>query len=200
VITKGLNAGIDGYYKSSHSVLDEGQFGQALILSSFNYKRGEIYGVEFTSSYEHEGFSAYLNFAYEWARGTQVSSAQFLFDPDELAYIQKNWVFLDHDQRFTGSVGASYTWHDWKAAVDGLYGNGLRSGFANTVKLHPYETFNLSLQRQIKITEKTSVTVRFDVVNLFDKIYEIRDGSGIGVGAPQFGQRRGFYGTVAYSF
>ena len=199
-ITKGLNAGIDGYYKSSHSVLDEGQFGQALILSSFNYKRGEIYGVEFTSSYDHEGFSAYLNFAYEWARGTNVSSAQFLFDPAELAYIQKNWVFLDHDQRFTGSAGASYTWHDWKAAVDGLYGNGLRSGFANTMKLHPYETFNLSLQRQIKITEKTSVTVRFDVVNLFDKIYEIRDGSGIGVGAPQFGQRRGFYGTVAYNF
>jgi hypothetical protein len=36
------------------------------------------------------------------------------------------------------------------------------------------------------------------VVNLFDKIYELRDG--IGVGAPQFGQRRGFYGTVAYDF
>jgi len=41
---------------------------------------------------------------------------------------------------------------------------------------------------------------RFDVVNLFDKIYELRDGRGIGVGAPQFGQRRGFYGTIAYDF
>jgi hypothetical protein len=29
------------------------------------------------------------------------------------------------------------------------------------------------------------VTVRFDVVNLFDTIYLIRDGSGIGVFAPQ---------------
>jgi len=36
-------------------------------------------------------------------------------------------------------------------------------------------------------------TVRFDIVNLFDTIYEIRDGSGIGVFAPQFGPRRGFY-------
>src|SRR5213596_4151316 len=53
-IAKGFNVGIDGFYKSSHSVLDEGQFGQALILSSFNYKRGEIYGGEFTSSYDHE--------------------------------------------------------------------------------------------------------------------------------------------------
>jgi outer membrane receptor protein involved in Fe transport len=54
--------------------------------------------------------------------------------------------------------------------------------------------------RRIQITEKTALKIRFDVVNLFDKIYELRDGSGIGVGAPQFGQRRGFYGTVAYDF
>jgi outer membrane receptor protein involved in Fe transport len=199
-IMEGFNVGLDGFYKSSHSTLDEGQFGQALILSSFNYNRGEIYGGEFTSSYDHGPFSAFLNAAYEWARGTNISSAQFLFDPDEFAYIKKNWVFLDHDQRFTGSAGISYTWNDWKAAIDGLYGNGLRRGFANTMKNHPYETFNVSLQRRIKITDKTSVTVRFDVVNLLDKIYELRDGSGIGVGAPQFGQRRGFYGTIAYDF
>jgi opacity protein-like surface antigen len=37
------------------------------------------------------------------------------------------------------------------------------------------------------------VTVRFDVVNVADTIYEIRDGSGIGVFAPQFGPRRGYY-------
>src|SRR5947207_2463441 len=199
-ITEGFNVGLDGFYKSSHSTLDEGQFGQALILSSFNYKRGEIYGGEFTSSYDHGPISAYLNVGYEWARGTHVSSAQFLFDPDEFAYIKKNWVFLDHDQRFTGSAGVSYTWNDWRLAIDGLYGNGLRRGFANTQKNHPYETFNVSLSRRIKITAKTALNIRFDVVNIFDKIYELRDGSGIGVGAPQFGQRRGFYGTVAYDF
>jgi hypothetical protein len=199
-IAEGFNVGIDGFYKSSHSVLDEGQFGEALILSSFNYKRGEIYGGEFSSSYDHGPFSAYFNLAYEWARGTNVSSAQFLFDPDEFAFIRKNWVFLDHDQRFTGSAGVSYTWNDWRLAIDGLYGNGLRRGFANTQKNHPYETFNVSLSRRIQITAKTAVKIRFDVVNILDKIYELRDGSGIGVGAPQFGQRRGFYGTVAYDF
>jgi hypothetical protein len=199
-IIEGWTAGLDGFYKSSHSVLDEGQFGEALILSSFNYKRGEIYGGEFTSNYDHGPFAAYLNVAYEWARGTNVSSAQFLFDPDEFAYIKKNWVFLDHDQRFTGSAGASYTWNDWRLAIDALYGNGLRRGFANTQKGHPYETFNVSLSRRIRITAKTALNIRFDVVNILDKIYELRDGSGIGVGAPQFGQRRGFYGTVAYDF
>jgi outer membrane receptor protein involved in Fe transport len=199
-IAEGFNVGIDGFYKSSHSVLDEGQFGQALILSSFNYKRGEIYGGEFTANYNKGGLSSYLNVGYEWARGTNVSSAQFLFDPDEFAYIKKNWVFLDHDQRFTGSAGISYTWNEWQAGIDGLYGNGLRRGFANTQKNHPYETFNVSLSRRIKLTEKTALKIRFDVVNILDTIYELRDGSGIGVGAPQFGHRRGFYGTVAYDF
>jgi len=199
-ISEGFNVGIDGFYKSSHSVLDEGQFGEALILSSFNYKRGEIYGGELTADYDHGPYSAYGNLAYEWARGTNISSAQFLFDPDEFAYIKKNWVFLDHDQRFTGSVGLAYTLDDWRAAVDGLYGNGLRRGFANTMKNHPYETFNLSLQRSFTIPKAGTLKVRFDVVNVFDKIYELRDGSGIGVGAPQFGQRRGFYGTIVYDF
>jgi outer membrane receptor protein involved in Fe transport len=76
----------------------------------------------------------------------------------------------------------------------------LRQGFANTQKLSPYETFNINLSRRIQITEKTAVKIRFDVVNLLDKVYQLRSGSGIGVGAAQYGQRRGFYGTVAYEF
>src|SRR5438477_5245695 len=41
-IMEGWNVGIDGFYKSSDSTLDEGQFGEALIQSSFNYKVGWI--------------------------------------------------------------------------------------------------------------------------------------------------------------
>ena len=33
---------------------------------------------------------------------------------------------------------------------------------------------------------------RVDVVNVFDEKYQIRNGSGIGVGAPQYGERLGF--------
>jgi outer membrane receptor protein involved in Fe transport len=45
--------------------------------------------------------------------------------------------------------------------------------------------------------ELKPVTLRFDIVNLFDKIYELRDGSGIGVFAPKFGARRGFYAGIS---
>ena len=200
-IMEGWNVGIDGFYKSSHSVLDEGQFGQALILSSFNYKRGRIYGGEFTTNYDHGPFSAYGNVSWDWARGVHPSSAQFLFDPAEYAFINRHWVFLDHDQRWTSTVGAAYTWNDWKISSDFLYGSGLRRGFANTKSVPDYGTVNVALQRNLKIPNVAgSFKIRFDIVNLFDEIYELRDGSGIGVGAPQFGQRRGFYGTVAYDF
>jgi outer membrane receptor protein involved in Fe transport len=199
-ITKDWNAGVDAFYKSSHSLLDEGQFGEALVLSSFNYDRGRQYGGEFTTNFDHGPVSAYGNVGWVWARGTNVSSAQFLFDPDEFQFIKNHWVFLDHDQRITASTGASYTWEDWKGAIDLLYGSGLHRGFANVKTVPSYATANVSLQRNFHISSVGNFKVRFDVVNLFDHIYELRDGSGIGVGAPQFGQRRGFYGTVAYDF
>ncbi|HEX4638892.1 MAG TPA: TonB-dependent receptor [Chthoniobacterales bacterium] len=200
-ILEGWNVGLDGFYKSSHSTIDEGQFGQALILSSFNYKRGRIYGGELTTNYDHGPFSLYGNAAYEWARGTHWSSAQFLFDPTEYKFVKNHWVFLDHDQRWTATAGGAYTWNDWRLSSEFLYGSGLRRGFANTKSVPDYGTVNLGLQRIVKIPKwPGSFKVRLDIMNLFDKIYELRDGSGIGVGAPQFGQRRGFYGTVAYDF
>jgi outer membrane receptor protein involved in Fe transport len=44
------------------------------------------------------------------------------------------------------------------------------------------------------------LTLRFDVINVFDQIYQIRNGTGVGVGAPQYGPRRGFYGGMAWAF
>ena len=41
--------------------------------------------------------------------------------------------------------------------------------------------------------------MRFDVINLIDKRYEIRDGTGVGVGAPQFGPRRGLFFGISKS-
>ena len=199
-IVKGWNVGVDGFYKSSHSLLDEGQFGAALVLSSFNYARGRDYGGEFTTSYDHGPFSAYGNLAYVWARGTEWSSAQFLFAPDEFKFVKHHWIFLDHEQLWTASSGASYTWNDWKGSLDFLYGDGLRRGFVNTKSVPNYGVVNASLQRSVWVPKVGTFKIRFDVVNLLDKVYELRDGSGIGVFAPQFGQRRGFYGTIAYDF
>src|SRR5208282_3812477 len=47
-ILPGLQVGLDGYYKTAKNQLDDGLFGQTLILSSFNYEKGRVEGLEFT--------------------------------------------------------------------------------------------------------------------------------------------------------
>jgi outer membrane receptor protein involved in Fe transport len=74
------------------------------------------------------------------------------------------------------------------------YGSGLPTGFANSEFEAPYVTANLGVAHDfLAFPGAKPLTVRFDVVNVFDKVYELRDGSGIGVFAPQFGARRGYY-------
>jgi outer membrane cobalamin receptor len=199
-ILPGLQVGLDGYYKLSTHLIDEGQFGQALILNPFNYKKGRIYGAELTASYQVGGFTTYANVAYSVAQGKAIESAQFLFEQDELDYIANHYVYLDHDQRWTTSLGASYLWNDTRFSVDALLGSGLRSGFANTDKLPSYEQVNLGLSHKFALGDKASATLRFDIINLFDQVYAIRSGEGIGVGAPQYGPRRTYYGGVSVDF
>jgi outer membrane receptor protein involved in Fe transport len=82
-----------------------------------------------------------------------------------------------------------------------IYGSGLRSGFANTDHLPSYTQVNMGISHDLfLLAPNKPTTLRFDVVNVFDKIYEIRDGSGIGVFAPQFGPRRGFFGGITQKF
>ena len=199
-LTPHFNVGLDGYYKDIHDLLDEGQFGQALILSPFNYARGKAYGLEFTSDYHLDNFSAYLNLAAQRAMGKDIVSSQYLFGQDELDYIASHYVHLDHDQTYTGSIGASYLLNTVRYNVDALYGSGLRSGFANSEHLPYYTQVNVGATHTFTIPQAGAIEGRFSIINLFDNSYEIRDGSGIGVGAPQFGPRRAYYVTISKSF
>ena len=199
--THSFSMGIDGYYKTSRNLIDEGQFGSALIFTPFNYAKGIQYGAELTANFALGGFNAYANFGFERGTGTQIASSQFLFGPDELAFIRNHWVFLDHDQRYTVSAGASYTCKNTTVYADLLYGSGLRSGFANTDELPGYYPLNLGFTHTFQLPQKYGrVQVRFDVTNLFDQSYQLRNGTGIGVFAPQFGPRRGFFGGVSWVF
>jgi outer membrane cobalamin receptor len=198
--TRSFFVGVDGYYKEARDLIDEGQFGAALIFSPFNYAHGNQYGVDVTANYAQGGFNAYANFSFQRGTGEQITSGQFLFAPDRLAFIKNHFVFLDHDQRYTASAGASYTCRGTTVYADMLYGNGLRSGFANTDEVPAYYTFNIGLTHTINLPQLGKLQLRFDVVNLFDKGYQLRTGSGIGVFAPQFGARRGFFGGVSWFF
>ncbi len=197
-ILPGLNLGIDAYYKKARDLIDEGQFGPALIFETFNYTKGRVYGVEATSSYAHENLYLYENFAYGVAQGTQVESGQFNFAPDELRYIANHYIFLDHDQTFSASVGAVYNWQGFMFSVDGIYGSGLRKGFANTGNLPYYIQIDAGVSRRLVLPSFGAIVVRGAVVNLNDRTYQVRNGTGIGVFAAQCGPRRAFYGGIKW--
>ena len=208
----GLQLGLDGYYKRAKEQLDDGLFGQTLILSAFNYARGEIYGLEFSSSYSAGGFTAYLNLAHSVAKGEDWNSSEFLFDPSDLAYVRNHWIFLDHDQALTGSFGASYVWKrtrgDTRVYVDAIYGTGLRtdslaqdgSTIPNGGTVPAYYTLSVGGEQSFKVGRRRTWKVRLDIVNVTDNSYELRDGTGVGVNAAQYGMRRGFFGSASYSF
>ncbi len=201
---RGLTASIDAYDKISKNLVDEGQFGAPIILTPFNYAHGRQEGVEFNLDYAHGPLTAYANLALAKATGEDIVSSQFNFSPDVLAYIADHSIYLDHDQAVTGSAGLSYFWKGTRLGGDLIYGSGLRAtapgGVPNGDHLPAYVQVNLALSHRFDGGALDGVTLRFDVVNLFDEVYEIRDGTGVGVGAPQFGPRRGFFGGVTKTF
>ncbi len=211
-LAAGLHAGLDGYYKRATNQLDDGLFGQTLILSAFNYARGEVYGAELTASYEDGGFAGYANLARSVAKGEDWASAQFLFSPEDLAYVRNHWIFLDHDQALTGSLGASYHWKeaggDTRVYLDALYGSGLRtdstapdgSVVPNGGTVPPYSTFSVGGEQSIKIGGRRLLKARIDVLNLTNNSYELRSGTGVGVNAAQYGMRRGVFGSIAFYY
>jgi outer membrane receptor protein involved in Fe transport len=187
--------GLDSFFKASKNLIDEGQFGAPIILTPFNYGQGRQYGGELTLSYSHGDFSAYTNLSYERAVGRNIVSSQFQFDPDDLTYIADHYIPLDHQQLVSLSAGASYSWDKTHLSANLLYGTGLRRDGAtpNGDSVPAYVTVNLGVSQELSVMGWNGFTARFDVINLFDEEYQIRDGTGVGVGAPQFGARRGFF-------
>jgi outer membrane receptor for ferrienterochelin and colicins len=200
-LSRRFTVGVDTYYKQSHNLIDEGQFGAPIILTPFNYAHGKQYGAELTGNFTGEALSAYLNLAYQSAKGKDIDSAQFNFSQAELNYIAANYIHLDHEQQVTASGGVSYLWLGTRYSADFLLGSGLRSdeilpdgaSIPNGAHLPYYTQINLGMSHIFHLGDAGTLTARFDVINALDKIYEIRDGTGVGVGAPQFGPRRGFF-------
>jgi hypothetical protein len=87
--------------------------------------------------------------------------------------------------------------------MDLLSGSGLRAStptVPNGTTLQGYGVVNVSVVQKIKAGFGTGTELRVDVLNVGDFVYEIRDGTGIGVGAPQFGLRRTILAGIIQRF
>ncbi|GBQ48109.1 TonB-dependent outer membrane receptor [Komagataeibacter sucrofermentans DSM 15973] len=212
VILPGWRVSFDAYYKLAHNLIDEGQFGAPIILSGFNYRRGQVNGYEVSTSYDRGPLSLYGNFAWSRAIGKDITSAQFNFASDDMNYISQHWVHLDHDQRWTASAGGSYTFfhrtgHPTRLSATMVYGSGLRQDtdtVPNGGVIPQYATFNLALVQSFRDLFHSrflrTTQLRLDVTNLFDHPYMLRSGTGIGVGAPQYGLRRTILTGISQNF
>jgi outer membrane receptor for ferrienterochelin and colicins len=200
-----LTLGVDSYYRRSQNLIDEGQFGAPIILTPFNYLKGKIEGIEFTGNYATDALSLYANLAIQSAQGRDIETSQFNFSQQELAYIAGHYIHLDHEQHLTASAGASYLWDGTRFSADMLLGSGLRSDLElgdgsdipNGDHLPSYVQVNLGASHAFHFDSMKPLTVRIDVINVLDRVYEIRNGTGVGVGAPQFGPRRGLFAGVS---
>jgi outer membrane receptor protein involved in Fe transport len=198
-----LTLGVDAYYRQVDRLQDEGQFGAALIYSNFNYDYGRIRGVEFTANYDNGPVTAYFSAAFNRAMGKRVITGQYNFDPDELAYIYDNWIHLDHDQKMTSSGGITYSFDKaTRVGADYIFGSGLRKDGAvpNGASLPYYFQLNLNVGHDFTFDSVGTIKTQLALINALDRTYELRDGTGVGVGAPQFGPRRGVYLSLQKDF
>ncbi|AWH16628.1 TonB-dependent receptor [Stenotrophomonas sp. ZAC14D2_NAIMI4_7] len=199
-----LTLGLDVYDRRVDRLQDEGQFGAAYIYSTFNYRRGHIRGLEFSADYSNGPFSAYFNAALSKAIGTDVITGQYNLDPGALAYAAQHWIHLDHDQRLTSSGGLSYAFagHN-RVGANYVFGSGLRSDtdtVPNGGELPSYLQVNLSAGHDFNADSGHPLHVQLAVINALDRSYQLRDGGGVGVFAPQWGPRRGAYLSLQQDF
>ena len=202
LLDNALTLGVDSFYEQAQHLIDEGQFGAPIILTPFNYRYGLIGGIEFTGNYSVKNFSVYGNLSFQAAHGKQWESAQFNFSPADFAYVADHYIHLDHEGRVAASGGASYLWQGTRLSADFIFGTGLRQSivYPNDDHVPSYTVVNLGASHDFHLSGSSLITARFDVINLFDKVYQIRSGSGVGVFAPQYGTRQGFFGGLAWQF
>lgn len=198
----GLAMGLDIYEKHATNALDDGQFGQAVVLTQYNYAHGLSRGAEFKINFSEGGFRAFTNLSAEVTKVEDVVSNEYLIgDPVELAYLAGHSTYASDAQTFSGSAGASYRWKDSLASVDGILGSGLRAGFANEQHTPGYTQWNAAVARVFHPwLEQPPLSVRLSVVNFFDRSYLLRSGTGIGEFAPQYGPRRGVFLDLTQRF
>jgi outer membrane receptor protein involved in Fe transport len=205
-----LTLGVDSFYEQASNLIDEGQFGAPIVLTPFNYKYGHLGGIEFTGNYAVSDLSIYGNVAFQSAKGKDVESSQFSFTQGQLAYLQSNYIHLDHEERASASGGVAYMLFGTRLSTDLLFGSGLRqdgppgalpdgSGIPNGDHTPSYLTVNLGASHAFRMPGGP-LTLRFDIINASDKMYQIRSGTGVGVFAPQWGARRGLFVGISKDF
>ena len=138
------------FMNTTSHYLDTGQFGDVPIFAPFNYRHGYIWGTETAVTYNADNLSIHASTTIGRNMQKGVATGQFNFDPDELGYINRHYIVLDHQPLYGASGGATYRWKPYAFSVDALYSSGLRGGFADLESLPHVVQVDLSGQRTFR--------------------------------------------------
>lgn len=197
-VLPGLTVSEDNYFEIQHNRLSIGQFPFVPIYAPFNWDQGRVWGSEASISYRfNKQFSSGANFSYSVAEGQEIVTSQYNFTPALLDYAQGHYVTQTHDQYFTGSTWAAYTFGPYLFSLDGLYGSGFHTGFANLEGM-PYNwQIDLAVGRSLEVPGIGNVQTRIVIINVFDRTNFLRSPHGLGVLLPAYLPRRALYLDVA---
>jgi outer membrane receptor protein involved in Fe transport len=195
-VMKRITVSEDAFYEYTKHYLDTGQFGVVPIFAPFNYKHGYIWGTETATTYHADNLSLYANLTIGRNMQKGVATGQFNFDPDELGYINRHYIVLDHQPLYGASGGATYRWGPYAFSFDTLYSSGLRGGFADLWSLPHVTQVNLSGQRTFHVPYIGEISDRITLLNIFDRTNLIRPAEGIGIFQAAYGPRITVYDTL----
>ena len=171
-----LTLKLTGWGKLSDDQLDDVGVGSTNLISPYNFREGRAGGIEASAILVlGRRFQAFANGTLQKAMGRGIESAQYLFGPDDLA--NDGWQFLDHDQRWKASAGATFKESGWRLSSLFEYGSGLRTGPANDQHVPAHVRVDLGAGYEFRgLPMRPALAV--DLVNLFDARYAYRINNG----------------------
>lgn len=195
-LTNQITLSEDGFYEYTKRYLDTGQFGSVPIFAPFNYKHGYIWGTETALTYNAEDFSVYGSLTIGRNMQKGVATGQFNFDSEELGYINRHYIVIDHQPLYGASGGATYRWKPYEFSVSAIYSSGLRAGFADLESLPNVVQIDMSGQRGFQVPKLGEVIDRITLLNILDRTNLIRPSEGIGIFQAAYGPRITVYDTL----
>jgi outer membrane receptor protein involved in Fe transport len=195
-LTRHITVSEDAFYEYTHHYLDTGQFGVVPIFAPFNYWHGYIWGTETAVTYTAKDLSIHASTTIGRNMQKGVATGQFNFDPDELGYIDRHYIVLDHQPLYGATGGITYNWDPYSFSLDALYSSGLRGGFADLESLPHVVQVDLSGQRSFEVPHIGAVTDRITLLNILDRTNLIRPAEGIGIFQAAYGPRITVYDTL----
>lgn len=195
-VVPSLTLSLTAWGKLTRDQLDDVEVGATNLLSPYNFDEGRAGGLEGGATWVlGNHFHAFGNVSFGTAEGRGISSARYLFSPEDLA--NQDWQLLDHVQTWTANAGT--TFHDGGTTLSllGQYGSGLRTGAANDQHVPGHLVFNLTLAHEF-LQAPGRPMLALDVENLFDKHYALRLANGFN--GSHYGPGRSVYLRLAAHF